>query len=449
MTKFIDLTGQTFGRLTCLRITGRTNQYGGCAVWACRCTCGAEIEVPQVKLVRGYDACDACRAAGNPCCICGGPCPIGVGARKICSPACRTEYARRKAHESYVRNKERVLERTAARNKRLRAEGNPKVRELDRRKYAKTKADPAKLAEARRKHREWYAANKARILAARAAKRGEPLTHTCLNCQREFRTRRTNAVYCSRSCRNQHYERKPSNDMLTRDCAQCGKSFVAGASKRLTCSDECHRVRRLHQADARRQAGALLQLEEAAADLHETATQSDAEAIPCPHCKRPFLPVVRQSKRPRRYCSDTCKHEAREAKLAARHRQCVMCQKDFFAVKSTQYTCSKICRDERHRQQELRRIHAGERASGTATRTCHECGVEFVGHPNARYCGQECIQKARERVAQQRANRNYRCRVCDADMSSLNLKTHRYTCSDACRVELYRRKNERNKKRTP
>lgn len=52
MPAFKDLTGQVFGRLTALRIVGRT-KWGG-AVWLCRCSCnGKEKEIAANSLHQG------------------------------------------------------------------------------------------------------------------------------------------------------------------------------------------------------------------------------------------------------------------------------------------------------------------------------------------------------------------------------------------------------------
>ena len=42
-TKFIDLTGQKFGRLTVIKKTGNTKE--GKTVWLCECECGNKINV--------------------------------------------------------------------------------------------------------------------------------------------------------------------------------------------------------------------------------------------------------------------------------------------------------------------------------------------------------------------------------------------------------------------
>ncbi len=50
MGKYRDLTGQTFGRLTCIKDIGRRH---GKSVWICRCACGNEAEVIGAVLISG------------------------------------------------------------------------------------------------------------------------------------------------------------------------------------------------------------------------------------------------------------------------------------------------------------------------------------------------------------------------------------------------------------
>lgn len=49
--RFIDITGQKFGRLTALEPTDK--RVGGSVVWKCRCDCGNETEVSYNSLVQG------------------------------------------------------------------------------------------------------------------------------------------------------------------------------------------------------------------------------------------------------------------------------------------------------------------------------------------------------------------------------------------------------------
>jgi hypothetical protein len=52
MSKYIDLTGQRFGRLTALSYEGRSKQYD--ALWRCICDCGAQCQVRAGALRGGH-----------------------------------------------------------------------------------------------------------------------------------------------------------------------------------------------------------------------------------------------------------------------------------------------------------------------------------------------------------------------------------------------------------
>lgn len=436
----LDLTDQTVGKFTCLRVSGRTEEYGGCRVWECRCSCGAVEQVAQVKLMRGYDRCNACRAKNNPCVICGGPCPIGVGAKKICSELCRVEYARRKARASYERNKAKVIQRSQERSKRQRAAGDPVFRELDKRKWAKLKANRAAYEAKKAEARAWYAENRERILAERAAKR-EPLPpKQCPACNCEFAPTRRDAVYCSESCR-----RAKAEPLAAKKCTECSKSFVPQHSTRKTCSKDCRQVRLFRQHLARQETKRMAELQQATEQLGERTEAGGDQRISCKNCHELFLPFSTSSKSTRKkkrvFCSHSCRLEWRAKSTA--ERKCVICGVRFCGTKRGQVTCSPECRAERKRRRVLERL-GGADTAGTESRTCERCGADFLGHKLAKYCSQACLLATKNEREKQRVNRAYRCKICGSDMSHLDLKIHRYTCSDQCRAEAYRQKLERN-----
>lgn len=51
MQRFIDLTGERFGRLTALEHAGKNNH--GRSVWLCKCDCGTEKTIAQRSLICG------------------------------------------------------------------------------------------------------------------------------------------------------------------------------------------------------------------------------------------------------------------------------------------------------------------------------------------------------------------------------------------------------------
>lgn len=52
MGRFRDLTGQKFGRLTCVAFVGRNKEYD--ALWLCRCACGKEHTTRAGTLLNGH-----------------------------------------------------------------------------------------------------------------------------------------------------------------------------------------------------------------------------------------------------------------------------------------------------------------------------------------------------------------------------------------------------------
>lgn len=52
MNRFIDLTGQRFGRLTVIKRV--ENSKGGCVQWLCRCECGKRSIVASTNLKSGH-----------------------------------------------------------------------------------------------------------------------------------------------------------------------------------------------------------------------------------------------------------------------------------------------------------------------------------------------------------------------------------------------------------
>ena len=58
----IDLTGETFGRLTVLRFS---HTVRGQSVWLCRCTCGKEVMAEARRLRRGEKKSCGCLRTGS------------------------------------------------------------------------------------------------------------------------------------------------------------------------------------------------------------------------------------------------------------------------------------------------------------------------------------------------------------------------------------------------
>ncbi len=48
-----DLTNQQFGELIALSIVPEKRGSNNCLIWRCKCSCGREVEIPSVNLIRG------------------------------------------------------------------------------------------------------------------------------------------------------------------------------------------------------------------------------------------------------------------------------------------------------------------------------------------------------------------------------------------------------------
>lgn len=425
----LNLTGQPFGRLAVLCAAGHSAQYGGCRLWLCRCTCGVEIEVPQVKLQRGYDACDDCRT--TTCAICGAPLLVREK-RTACDGDCERERAARASRASYERNKAAVIQRAIERAKRERAAGNPVYREQGRRKYARLKADPEKMASERQQAREWYARNRERILAERAARRTPLPPRVCESCGVEFVPQRRDAIHCTPTCRHVH------RPLLPRACAICGGEFVPVHTGRLTCSDACRAERHRQQIEEYRQQLAIAPLGELATQLGERLASAEDRRVPCRCCGALFLPRGRR----RKFCSPVCREYWREQ--STRMRPCVICAKEFQGRKRNDKTCSPDCRAGHKRRAATARLN-GAPSVGQVPCRCGWCGKDFLGHRAARYCSTLCLQAAKQERERERVNReSYACAICGKSMADADLKINRYTCSAECRREALRRKQRRS-----
>jgi uncharacterized protein (TIGR02996 family) len=368
---------------------------------------GAEVVVPQVKLQRGYDRCDQCRRV--PCELCGALMPPLRGP-KVCS-ACRPARRAEQAHASYLRNAEAVKRRSAERAKRERAAGNPVYAAQDKRKWARIKADPAKLAQARQKARDWWAANRERILAERAAKREPWPERECPECGRSYSPKRPQSVYCSMGCRRAAALR-PRPVLPAKPCVHCGAEFVPSHPRRLTCSAACRSERHRQQIEQRAREQYLAGLSEAARRIAERESTATDRRVPCRYCGTPFLPGRRKRKR---FCGRPCKEAFRAESTAT--RPCVVCGREFAGRKRTDKTCSANCAAEHKRRLERERLARSESARAAKT------------------------ERERARVDRD----SYTCRVCGKSLAdSPDLRTNRYTCSPECRREALRQKSRRS-----
>lgn len=100
--------------------------------------------------------------------------------------------------------------------------------------------------------RAWWAANADRLNAARRAKRAlEKQGHSCHQCGSAIPGRRSDAKWCSWSCRNKvtYAAQHPRTE---RSCATCGRTFKDKRSDARYCSKLCRMNSRPVRAAAKR-----------------------------------------------------------------------------------------------------------------------------------------------------------------------------------------------------
>ena len=69
---------------------------------------------------------------------------------------------------------------------------------------------------------------------------GQPFTLTCKCCGKEFESRSSATMYCSRNCRARYYRQEAAKESSCEVvCKNCGKSFTATRSNVKYCCDAC------------------------------------------------------------------------------------------------------------------------------------------------------------------------------------------------------------------
>ena len=190
----------------------------------------------------------------RPCVVCGTPCRALRG-KEICSDACARERQRRRDLEHYYRSEKRrrQLLENAKRRRRKKPE---QARAQDRRKWARIKADPERLAKARERNRNTYARHAERIQAERRARLDamspDELREWCERARRyvrEWRRRWREKLRANpeahrrwREVYNEYKRRwraERSGPPPARRCVVCGAVFTSHKLRVLCGSSEC------------------------------------------------------------------------------------------------------------------------------------------------------------------------------------------------------------------
>ena len=86
---------------------------------------------------------------------------------------------------------------------------------------------------------------------------GQPFTLTCKCCGKEFQSRSSATMYCSRNCRARYYRQEAAKERSREVvCENCGKTFTATRSNVKYCCDACRTEANRQRQQARRAAKA-------------------------------------------------------------------------------------------------------------------------------------------------------------------------------------------------
>jgi hypothetical protein len=125
-------------------------------------------------------------------------------------------------------------------------------------------------------------------------------------------------------------------------------------------------------------------------------------------------------------------------------RPCVVCGTQFAPTKAIGKVCPRPeCRAQ-HKRDTMNARNRGEMMPGDCRTFCVVCGIEFMGHFNARVCSRPCLLERQKRASRERLGTEpCSCIVCGAGFWPPNVGQH-YTCSPACQRAALRRKNRRS-----
>ena len=81
--------------------------------------------------------------------------------------------------------------------------------------------------------------------------------HTCLNCGKEFYSKRNNnRKYCSEECKDDYYRSQKEKKVYEKTCPICGKDFVSENYHTKYCCELCVKVARAQMDRERKAKGA-------------------------------------------------------------------------------------------------------------------------------------------------------------------------------------------------
>lgn len=140
-------------------------------------------------------------------------------------------------------------------------------------------------------------------------------TKTCPTCDKRFKSRQKNAVYCSPGCATQ-----AQRELDDRACEWCGSNFRPRDAKHRHCSQACGSAHRVHR------------------------WKTENPIIACACCNTQFRPASPKTL----YCSDRCWKTVKNARRRATdfksyEMTCTVCETPYTATKRHSVVCSPDC----------------------------------------------------------------------------------------------------------
>jgi len=281
----------------------------------------------------------------------------------------------------------------------------------------------------------------------------------CLHCQSDFKTNRTQKVFCSPACcnRNRSKKRRAIPADVKRSCGVCGVGFeCAKLSPKIYCSKKCARAKEVEILKKKQ-----YQSEERVCYICESVFMSKTENQGMCHsleCTKKYKAIKYREKNPRtdrvcvvcggkienhrnfKYCGDICRkifdkldrdRYKRIGKIKHNPVKCEGCHLEFTPKSKVQKYCSKVCSNsvlyrpydldclmcgsrfknskpnakycselcKSKKQTILQRIYRSEKLENSgalAAKVCKACGSEFINkHSSALYCSRKCKSKIR------------------------------------------------------
>lgn len=179
--------------------------------------------------------------------------------------------------------------------------------------------------------------------------------YICLNCNKEYTSRKKNSKFCSIECKHQ-YNRVEYN------CDYCGVPMIVyrnkyekllnGERKGIYCSKDCHDKSQITK-------------------IEKT----------CECCNKKFF-VSKCCEDTQKYCSQDCYQKVKAKKIKLEEKTCPVCNNKFNTYHHNQIFCSKEC--------------CGISGRNRKVCICENCGKEFerivseVDKNKTHYCSNEC-----------------------------------------------------------